>query len=291
MVIKNRKGIILAGGSGTRLLPSTKSVSKQILTIYDKPMIFYALSVLMLSNIREILIISTPRDIIFFEILFGDGAYLGLSISYKIQHAPNGIAESFILGEEFIGSDHCALILGDNMFYGNDLSSILKNASSKVNSSIFVYQVKDPSSYGVIELDENNNILGIEEKPKVPKSNLAVTGLYFYDNEVIEVAKNLIPSLRGELEITDINNYYINIKKMSVEYLRRGHTWLDMGTHDSLLEASNYVSTLQKRQGVLISSPEEIAFLNKWISIEQLEELIHSYGNNQYAQYLKKYLL
>jgi glucose-1-phosphate thymidylyltransferase len=291
MSLNNRKGIILAGGLGTRLMPSTKAISKQMLTVYDKPMIFYALSVLMLSKIREILIISTQRDISFFQALLNNGEQFGINISYKIQSNPNGIAESFIIARTFIGNDTCALILGDNLFYGSDLPEMLKRASLKENSSIFVYQVRNPSDYGVVQFTDNNKISHIEEKPRSPKSELAVTGLYFYDNDVVNIAKNLNPSKRGELEITDINNIYIKQNKLSVERLSRGHVWLDMGTHDTLLEASNLVAAIQKRQGVLIGSPEEIAFINKWISKEKLGEIISKLGKNQYSEYLKKYLI
>ena len=291
MYINKRKGIILAGGSGSRLMPSTKVVSKQILSVFDKPMIFYPLSVLMLSGIRQILIISTPRDIEFFKKLFSNGKHLGMSISYKIQTSPNGIAESFIIGRNFIGNDNCALILGDNLFYGSDLPMKFKKSSAKNVSTIFAYQVTNPSDYGVVEFNDKNEVIHIEEKPEDPNSQFAVTGLYFFDNHVIEIAKSLKPSNRGELEITDVNNVYIQEKKLSVEILSRGDVWLDMGTHNSLLEASNWVSAIQKRQGVLISSPEEIAFLNKWITLEKLEEIISGYGNNHYYNYLKKYLV
>lgn len=290
MNLNYRKGIILAGGSGSRLMPSTQVVSKQILTVYDKPMIYYALSVLMLSDIREILIISTKRDIVFFKALLNNGEHLGLNISYKVQLHPNGIAECFILGKEFIGKDHCALILGDNLFYGSDLPAICKRASSKTKSSIFAYQVTNPSDYGVVQFNGKNEVIEIEEKPENPKSQFAVTGLYFYDNDVVEISSSIKPSKRGELEITDVNNVYIKNKKLSVEILSRGHVWLDMGTHDSLLEAANWVSVIQKRQGILISSPEEIAFIKKWISKEKLEEIISGYGENQYSNYLKRHI-
>lgn len=286
----NRKGIILAGGSGSRLLPATSVVSKQILTIYDKPMIYYSLSALMLSGIREILLISTARDIDLFRFLLGDGTKFGISISYKIQNKPNGIAESFIIGKEFIGSDEVALILGDNLFYGSDLQHKFKKASSNKNATIFSCNVDNPSNYGVVEFNKKKQIINIEEKPKFPKSNFVVTGFYFYDNNVIDLAKNLKPSKRGELEITDINNFYVKSKKLFIEFLSRGNVWLDMGTHDSLLEASNFVSTIQKRQGHLICCPEEIAFLNNWISEENLEKTIQTCGNNQYSNYLKRYL-
>lgn len=286
----NRKGIVLAGGSGSRLLPATSVVSKQILTIYDKPMIYYSLSVLMLSGIREILLISTARDIDLFKLLLGDGSKFGISISYKIQNKPNGIAESFIIGKEFIGSDDVALILGDNLFYGSDLQQKFKKASLNENATIFSCNVHNPSNYGVVEFNNKKQIINIEEKPKLPKSNFAVTGLYFYDNNVINLAKNLKPSKRGELEITDINNFYVKSKKLFVEFLSRGNVWLDMGTHDSLLEASNLVSTIQKRQGHLICCPEEIAYLNNWISEENLEKIIQTCGNNQYSNYLKRHL-
>lgn len=290
MINENRKGIILAGGSGTRLMPTTKVISKQILTVYDKPMIFYALSALMMSHIREILIISSERDINLFISLLGDGSNLGIEISYKVQQYPNGIAECFILGKEFLGDQSSALILGDNLFYGSDLSIKFKKASLRTIPTIFSCNVKNPSDYGIIELNNENKALKIVEKPTATQSHFAVTGFYFYDNLVTKIAEDLKPSKRGELEITDINNFYINNGELHVEILGRGNFWLDMGTHDSLLEASNWVSTIQNRQDMMICCPEEIAFSNKWISEEKLEKIIYAYGENKYSNYLKKIL-
>ncbi|MBH1941592.1 glucose-1-phosphate thymidylyltransferase RfbA [Mobilitalea sibirica] len=281
------KGIILAGGHGTRLYPVTKAISKQILPVYDKPMIYYPLSVLMLSGIREILIISTPRDIEVFEELFGDGSQLGLSISYKIQEKPKGLAEAFIIGEDFIGDDRVALILGDNIFYGRSFTETLQNASAREEgATIFGYFVKDPTSYGVVSFDEEGNAITIEEKPKEPKSNYAVPGLYFYDNDVIAIAKNIKPSQRGELEITEVNNEYLKRGKLKVEVLGRGMAWLDTGNHDSLLDASNYVASIQKRQGLYISCIEEIAYKKGFISRDQLLKLAETLKMTEYGKYL-----
>lgn len=284
------KGIILAGGTGSRLYPLTKSVSKQILPLYDKPIIYYSLSVLMLAGINEILIISSKRDIECFKELFGNGNWLGMNFSYAVQDKPNGIAEAFIIGEKFIGTDEVALVLGDNIFYGQSFTKILKNSVSKVQKDkgavIFGYYVADPGSYGVVEFDEKGNALNIQEKPEVPKSNYAVPGLYFYDNTVIEIAKKLKPSARNELEITDINNEYLVQKKLKVELLGRGMAWLDTGTYDSLLDASNFIATIQKRQGLYVSCIEEISYRNGWISKEQILMLSKNY-KTEYGKYLE----
>ncbi|WP_177528022.1 glucose-1-phosphate thymidylyltransferase RfbA [Treponema sp.] len=284
------KGIILAGGSGTRLYPITKAVSKQILPLYDKPMIYYPMSVLMLSEIKEVLVISTPRDITLFKELFGDGSWLGMKIEYAVQDKPRGLADAFIVGEKFIGNDSVALVLGDNIFYGQSFTSTLKSAVKKVNTDggavIFGYFVKDPTAYGVVEFDKNGTALGIEEKPAKPKSNYAVPGLYFYDNSVINIAKNVKPSARGEIEITAVNNAYLDEKKLKVELMGRGMAWLDTGTYDGLLEASNFIATIQKRQGMYVSCLEEIAYRNGWINKEQLLELAAGYKTS-YGEYLK----
>ncbi|HSH20602.1 MAG TPA: glucose-1-phosphate thymidylyltransferase RfbA [Draconibacterium sp.] len=281
------KGIILAGGSGTRLYPITRSVSKQILPVYDKPMIYYPLSVLMLAGIKDILIISTPTDIGLYENLLGTGSQLGIKISYKIQPSPDGLAQAFILGEEFIGDDNVCLILGDNIFYGYNFRSILEDAASlKDGSIVFGYYVNDPERYGVVEFDAAGKVISIEEKPDHPKSNYAVTGLYFYSNDVVEKAKNLKPSKRGELEITDLNRLYLNEERLNVKLLGRGFAWLDTGTHDSLLQASNFIATIEQRQGLKVSCIEEIAYKKGFISKEQLLELAQPLIKNQYGQYL-----
>lgn len=286
--MKKRKGIILAGGSATRLYPLTLAISKQIMPVYDKPMIYYPLSVLMEADIREILIISTPRDSAVFKELLGDGSKWGVHFEYKVQEKPNGLAEAFILGEEFIGKDNVAMILGDNMFYGHTLPEILKQANERENeSTIFGYYVKDPTAYGVVEVDENGNAISIEEKPKVPKSNYAVPGLYFYTNDVIEIAKNVKPSERGELEITSVSEEYMKRGKLKVEKLGRAMTWFDTGTHDSLLETASFVQTIEKRQGMQICCPDEIAYKKGWIDKEQLLSLSKKFMKTEYGKFLK----
>lgn len=281
------KGIILAGGAGTRLNPATLSISKQIIPIYDKPMIYYPMSVLMLANIKEVLIISTERDISHFENLFGDGSQLGMEISYKVQPSPDGLAQAFILGEEFIGDDNVCLVLGDNIFYGHGLTGKLEEAGKLTDGArIFGYYVQDPQRYGVAEFDENQRVLSIEEKPQDPKSNYAVTGLYFYDNSVVEVAKNVKPSARGELEITSVNQAYLEKNQLSLELLGRGVAWLDTGTHTSLLEASNFIQTIEKRQGLKVACLEEIAFSKGWISKEKVIETANTMKNSEYGAHL-----
>ena len=284
------KGIILAGGSGTRLYPITKAVSKQLLPVYDKPMIYYPLSVLMLAGIREVLIISTPRDLPLFKDLFGDGKQLGMHFEYAVQDKPRGLADAFIVGKKFIGNDDVALVLGDNIFYGQGFTDNLSHAVSRLQkkegATIFGYYVKDPRSYGVVEFDSEWKVLGIEEKPSNPKSNYAVPGLYFYDNDVIEIAENVKPSARGEIEITSVNNEYLKRGKLSVELLGRGLAWLDTGTYEGLQEAGNYVATIQKRQGMYVACLEEIAFRNKWITREDLLSLSSQYKTD-YGEYLK----
>jgi len=284
------KGIILAGGSGTRLYPITKAISKQLLPIYDKPMIYYPLSILMLAGIKDILIISTPEDIGNFERLFGNGNNLGLNFSYKIQPSPDGLAQAFILGEEFIGKDNVALVLGDNIFYGHGLPELLrsarKNVEEKQTATVFGYYVKDPERYGVAEFDQEGNVVSVEEKPENPKSNYAVTGLYFYTNEVVEIAKNVKPSGRGELEITSVNQEYLKRKRLKAELMGRGFAWLDTGTHESLIDAGRFIETIETRQGLKISCIEEIAFKKGFIDTEQLRKLAETLSKNQYGQYL-----
>ena len=281
------KGIILAGGSGTRLYPITKAISKQINPIYDKPMIYYPLSILMLAGIREILVISTPRDLPLFQELLGNGENFGIRFEYDIQERPNGLAEAFIIGEKFIGNDSCALVLGDNIFYGHGLTGILKEAEGrKEGATIFGYYVPNPNEFGVVEFDENGKVISLEEKPQNPKSNYAVPGLYFYDNTVVEKAKRVKPSKRGELEITSINEMYLQEEKLHVVNFGRGMAWLDTGTHDALLEAANFVKTIQSRQGVMVACLEEIAYRNGWISKEKVLELAKPLMKSKYGEYL-----
>jgi len=285
------KGIILAGGAGSRLDPITRSISKQLLPVYDKPMIFYPLSTLMIAGIRDILIITTPEHLVLFQTLLKDGSDLGMNISYAVQERPEGLAQAFIIGESFIGRDDCCLILGDNLFYGHDFSKLLKSAiKENIGGTVFAYEVADPERYGVVEFDENQNAITIIEKPLIPKSNFAVTGLYFYNNEVVEIAKNIKPSKRGELEITSVNEVYLKKGVLKVKVMGRGYAWLDTGTYDSLIEAGQFVQTLEKRQGFKIASLEEIAWRNKWISDEKLSELSSRAKNPVYGSYLSQIL-
>ena len=287
MAIIKRKGIILAGGTGSRLFPLTKVISKQLLPVFDKPMIYYPLSTLMMAGIKDILLISTPKDINQYQALLGDGSIWGINISYQIQPSPDGLAQAFILAEDYIGDDLSALILGDNIFHGNEMTNLLLNASKNIGATIFAYHVSDPERYGVVEFNKNLKAMSIEEKPKDPKSNFAVTGLYFYDNRVVEFAKSLKPSHRNELEITDLNRIYMNEDKLNVEILNRGFTWLDSGTHESLLEANQFIAAVEKRQGQKIACIEEIAFRKGWITKENLLNMLEEEDNSSYREYLE----
>jgi glucose-1-phosphate thymidylyltransferase len=287
--MQKMKGIILAGGSGTRLYPLTMVTSKQLLPIYDKPMIYYPLSTLMLAGIRDILIISTPEDTPRFEALLGNGSQFGINLEYKVQPSPDGLAQAFLIGEEFIGDDSVAMILGDNIYYGSGMRKILQHAAQKeIGATVFGYHVQDPERFGVVEFDECGKVLSVEEKPDIPKSNYAITGLYFYDNRIVDIAKNVKPSVRGELEITSVNEAYLRMGELDVELLGRGFTWLDTGTHQSLVEATNFVKTIEDHQGIKIAAPEEIAYINGWIGKDELLESGEKFSKTGYGQYLLK---
>jgi glucose-1-phosphate thymidylyltransferase len=282
-----RKGIILAGGSGTRLYPVTQAVSKQLMPVYDKPMVYYPLTTLMLSGIRDVLLISTPQDTPRFAELLGDGSQWGMNIQYAVQPSPDGLAQAFLIGKDFVGNHPSTLVLGDNIFYGHDLVKLLSHADARTaGASVFAYHVHDPERYGVVEFDDQQRAISIEEKPKVPKSNYAVTGLYFYDQQVCDIAADIRPSARGELEITDVNKRYLEMGQLNVEIMGRGYAWLDTGTHDSLLEAAGFIATLQKRQGLMVACPEEIAYAQKWIDAAAIERLAQPLAKNGYGQYL-----